>query len=459
MLTVAQRPLDWAGSGVQPWLAAAGLIVITTLLGPSIGSGIRYPFLACAFFIGIYAWRWSPGEHLKAVLVLFAFTPFARRMVDLSAGYDYAGVMIAGPLLALLAPIQNAHAALSSARIRDPRLAPYFVIGACVIYAVILSVLGGDYMPAASGALKWAAPILYGIFLFLARPDPNVLLDDMTKVLGWILPVMGVYGVYQYIDPPLWDRYWLAIASITSAGTPEPFQVRTFSTMHAPAAFATYTGAGLLLVAFLSRGAMIRVAMIPAAVALLLSLYRTAWLALIASVIFCLLYAPTRRKAGLAVAVAIAIIAAALAFLPFADVIGDRLTTLTDPSNDASGQERVGQFFALYGRSDSSFIGNGFSNVDVGVAGAEAVDGTIIACWTSMGIVAGLICLAATFAMLFTAISRASANGSLHSIVLSALLIGFLVQIPLATIISGEIGFLFFTIATLAMCCGERTTA
>ena len=233
------------------------------------------------------------------------------------------------------------------------------------------------------------------MLLYAVRPNPRELLDGLAGMLTWILPVIGVYGIYQYVDPPLWDRFWLAMASIKSAGTPEAFEVRTFSTMHAPAAFATFTAMGLLVVMFVRRVSLMSILVVPAAIALLLSLYRTAWLSLIVSVIFCLFIAKTRSKAATAVTAAIIIVMGAITLVPFSDVITSRLETISDITIDPSGQERVGQFFALFGRSDSSLWGNGFSAVDVGVAGAEAVDGMLIACWTSMGIVVGLIHLAA----------------------------------------------------------------
>lgn len=197
---------------------------------------------------------------------------------------------------------------------------------------------------------------------------------------------------------------------------------------------------------------------IPTIVAFLLSLYRTAWLSLIVSLAFCLLFRSTRARSSVVVVSAIVLVMCALALVPFADVISARLATLSDPSNDVSGQERVAQFVALYGRSDSSVWGNGFSLVDVGVAGAEAVDGMIIACWTSMGIVAGLICLAAVLALIMTAIARALADGTQASVLAAAVLFGFLIQLPLATIVSGELGFLFFTFATLALCPSSRVS-
>ena len=85
---------------------------------------------------------------------MFVFTPFVRRVVDLSAGYDYSGTMIAGPLLMLLAPLQDAKRTIFNRRILDTQLTAHFVLCASVIYAVVLSLLNGDWAQAVSGALN-----------------------------------------------------------------------------------------------------------------------------------------------------------------------------------------------------------------------------------------------------------------------------------------------------------------
>ena len=452
MLTIARLPALADRPALPGWAPAAALIAVTVTLGPYLGSATRYLFILASIAAGVYAWRQSPAAHLQAALVLFAFTPFARRVVDFPVGFDHAGVMIAGPLLALLAPLSSGPKLLFHERILDRQLTAHYLIGACVVYASLLSILNGDWTQAISGGLKWAGAAVYGMLLYVRRPDPNKMIDGAVGILLWILPIVGLYGLYQYVNPPTWDRYWMAMAPFVSAGPPEPYAVRTFSTMNAPAAFGTFTGIGLLLVAFRGRGIVAGLVTIPTAIAFLLSLYRTAWLSLIVSLAFCLLFRSTRARSTVVVASAMGIVICALALVPFADVISARLATLFDPSNDVSGQERVAQFFALYSRPDSSVWGNGFSLVDVGVAGAEAVDGMIIACWTSMGIVAGLICLSAVLALIATAIARACADGSQASVLSAAVLLGFLIQVPLATIVSGELGFLFFTFATLALC-------
>jgi hypothetical protein len=437
------------------WLPAAALIAVTAVAGPVLGGAARPLFLLGSLAAGWYAWSRSPGEHLQAALALFCFTPLLRRLVDLSAGFDPGGLMIAGPLLALLAPLPEFRDFALPEGQRVKGLGPIMVYGFCVLYAVLLTVGQGELAQAAGGALKWFAPIVYAMALYRRAPMAGEILNDAASAFLVILPVTGLYGIYQYVDPPAWDRYWLLNAAITSAGLPAPFEVRTFSTEHAPAAFATFTAVGLLLVYILRSGWLARLAMLPAVLALALSLYRTAWLALAAGILFCLFMPATRARAGGAVALLGGAIAAALLFTPFAETLTERFATFGSASTDSSGLERLGEFAYLWGLPGSTLFGAGFHAVDTATAGAMPLDGMIAICWASMGIVAGLVCLGSLFYIIGAAIALAFRSGSREAAVLGAIACGWLVQLPLAGIASGELGFLFWTTTTLAVCLPE----
>ncbi len=437
---------------IPGWLPAVLLLAITALAGPQMGSAARPAFLAGSLLAGWYAWSVSPGAHLQATLALFTFTPFVRRLVDVSAGFDPGGLMIAGPLLALLAPLPELRRLALPATEKGLWLGPYILFLACVVYSTELTIAQGNWQQAASGALKWAAPVLYALALYQRRPDPKELLHSLAAAFAVILPITGLYGIYQYIDPPLWDRYWLIYAQITSAGRPFPYEVRTFSTMHGPGVFATFTAAGLLLVYILRPYWRERLALLPAVLALVLSLYRTAWISLAAGILFCALFSKTRAKAGGALLVLVAAVVATLLFTPFGDAISGRFSTFGDASNDGSGQERLQEFVTLWSAPDGEIFGNGFNVVDTGSAGAAPIDGMIAACWYCMGIVAGLICVSTLIYMGAGAVALAWGSVDAESAVLGALAVGWLVQLPLAGIGSSEIGFLFWSSMTLALC-------
>ena len=430
------------------WAGAAVLLIATGLIGGMFGATIRPLFVLGCGVVGWLAWRQGPGAHLQAVLMLFAFSPFVRRIVDLSVGYDTSGVMLVGPLIALLVTAPRLLRLLDPARPRHQQIVPLLLVGACVVYAAALSMIQGDWTNAASGSIKWIAPIVYALAL-VEVSDRDEMIRAATSAFLVILPIIGLYGIYQYVNPPDWDRYWVSFAPILSIGQALPYSLRTFATMNSPASFATFTAIGLLLLCFARANWQSLLLASPATVALMLSQYRTAWISLAVGVVFCMLFARTRLRAtGLVVGITVVVALAAL-LTPFGEIIGERLATFSEGAQDGSAQERLDQFVALWNLPDSSLFGVGFTFSDVGTAGAMAVDGMIISCWLTMGIVVGSICLLALGWAISNAVAVALRERSREAILIGALAIGALVQLPLASLTSGENGFLFWTFVVL----------
>ena len=143
-----------------------------------------------------------------------------------------------------------------------------------------------------------------------------------------MLPILGLYGFYQYVDPPIWDRYWMTYTTIASIGQPEPFMVRVFSTMNAPAGYATFTAAALLLFGF--RRARLGPAAGGGAVdaGAAAVMYRTAWIALAVGLLLGLFHPRTRRAGGDAAGRGAGLLAAATSFTPAGEIFEQRLQIL-----------------------------------------------------------------------------------------------------------------------------------
>ncbi|MCC6890954.1 MAG: O-antigen ligase family protein [Hyphomicrobiales bacterium] len=441
--------LSQRSASVPGWLPAALVLLATALIGPSLGGLSRPLFVAACGAVGWYAWRCSAAAHLQAAIILFSFAPMVRRMVDAAIGFDPTGFMLVGPLAAILAPLPYLRPLLDGDRSLGRQTAPMLLVAGCIAYVTMLTLFQGEWLNAASGALKWLAPLLYAATI-ITSADRDELVQAAASAFVVILPITGLIGLFQYIDPPAWDRYWMQFAPILSVGQPVPYGVRTFSSMNAPASFATFTAAGLLLVCFLRNRWYLPLVAIPAALAFLLSLYRTAWLSLAVGVLFCLLFSGARIRA---LVILLGILFAALAaatMTPFGEVIADRLSTLGQVGSDDSAQERLEQYVLLWNTWDSSLFGVGFTTSDVGSPGAMAVDGMIIACWLLMGIMAGLVCLFALMWAIGNTITAPWRDLKAETIMIGALGCGALVQLPLANITAGETGFLFWTFAALA---------
>lgn len=443
------------GVWLPGWLAALLLLAAVLAMAPVSGPLARIAFVFGCILVGWFAWRQGAAAHLQAMLVLFSFAPFARRVVDLFAGFDAGGIMLVGPLLALLVAIPRLLPLLDGrANPLEGGLAPLTVAFGCVVYAAILSLFQGAWADASVGAFKWLAPLLYAAALVQTGERERLVQAAATAFL-FILPATGLYGAFQYVDPPAWDRYWMQFATAVTAGLPLPYEIRVYGTMNGPASFATFTAAGLLLVSFLRPLWLACLTCGPALLALMLSQYRTAWISLFVGLVFCAFFSPTRWRAGLILAAMAGGGMVAATMPPFSDVLEERLATLGEGSQDGSFQERLAQFGTLWSQPDSSLFGVGFTTSDAGVAGTMPVDGMLIACWVMMGIVFGLPCLAAFIWAAGRMIASAFHGRRAEAIVLGGLGCGALMQMPLASLASGELGFLFWTFAALA--CPSRT--
>jgi hypothetical protein len=440
--------LSWFGA--PGWLLAILLLIGTAGFGVISGGLARPLFLAGCLVVGWLSWKQSPQAHLQAAMVLFSFAPFVRRVVDLHAGYDPSSIMLVGPLLTLAVVAPPLLLDLEKGSLRsDRRLLAHAIVLGCVGYAALLCIFQGKWSDAIVGAIKWCIPLLYGAAL-IRWAEKTSLIQAATSAFVFILPVTGLYGALQYVDPPAWDQLWMNYASIMSAGLPFPYEVRTFSTMNGPASYATFTGAGILLVCFLRSPLVIALACSAPALSFMLSQYRTAWMALLVALLFCLFARSTKGRAALVFACMFGAGLLALSLPPFSDVILERFETLGSGSQDGSLQERLDQFVTLWTSPNSSVVGTGFTTVDVGVAGSMAIDGLIIECWLMMGLIVGGICLATITTTHIGIIWKALGQARREMTVAGALGLYALFQIPFASLASGELGFLFWTIAAFS---------
>jgi hypothetical protein len=124
---------------------------------------------------------------------------------------------------------------------------------------------------------------------------------------------ISLYGFYQYVSPPPWDVYWVEQTKYVSIGRPFPFELRTFSTLNAPAPFADFL-LGILVLNFPRlRGAKpLRIAAFSLGIgAFVLTLVRGDWVGLVLAVITFVALRPRKlRNLSILVAVTFAIVIA-----------------------------------------------------------------------------------------------------------------------------------------------------
>jgi hypothetical protein len=429
------------------FLPVSALLLGTFVLAWS-GLGLIRPiFVIGCVLVSIHAKRRGAAVHLQISLVLFCLTPFLRRIVDFSAGYEPMGLMLTGPFLAILVPAFD----LDNQAV-DLALKPFFVVGACVTYAASITLFsGGELSVAASGSLKWIAPLLYGVWLNQKSREPNAdIVGSAARMSLTLMPLLSVYGIFQYINPPDWDRYWMINLKMVSAGLPEPYEVHVFSTMNSPETFAAYAVFALLLIAPIYSGWLSALVSVPILFGVLLSLNRSAWIGIATGLIVFLSSPVTRYRATLLTLCGVGAILLAANLPPFDEVIVKRLATFSSGGNDGSVQARLAEIGSLL--DNGTLVGNGFeAGIPQHVGGPPLVDGQIVLCWTAMGLVVAMLCLTAVLLAAWGGISKTAWSADKREVAVGAILACMVVQTPLAAIASGEMGVLFWGFVGIAL--------
>jgi len=380
-------------SGSVSYVAAAvsGLVVaVLWIAGRDQLLRMAIPAMAMLTAVALYFTR--PMVYIQYALWVWFLSPLVRRIVDWRFGYaDPNFVLIAPLLVSAVAGITL----LTPSRRAGTRIPVVFVLcGSAIVYGFMVGMVLHPSAETVYGLCNWLCPMLFGLHLFLNWRQYEEQRAAISNTFLWGVLILGLYGIYQYFSPPVWDRYWLESIMLgggsESFGRPEPLQVRVWSTMNSPGPFANVMLAGLLVL-FAIRWSWKLPALVAGYLALLLSLVRTAWMSWFLG-LFVLLRKSTPR---VIVRVLVLIIVLGVCLVPLvndsrlADVLGDRVETLSDVGHDESFQERLDMYRAVTNDAMANPFGHGLKNQEV-VKGF-AVDSGILAMVFSLGWVGTLV--------------------------------------------------------------------
>jgi hypothetical protein len=434
----------------------AGLILLIWLLGSHGLAITRDLFLVASIGLGYVTWRMGAGRHLEAAVVLFAVTPFLRRVVDYATGYDERGLMLSGPLLFLLVPVVLDLPQLLLHRRNALRgvLAPYVLMLLCLAYGMAISGFAGSFLGPAVKALKAVAVLLYGVWCMARLERGDDLLSGAVRSFLTITPVIAIYSVAQYLDPSAADMYWMIQSKMEVIGRPEPRGVRVFGTMNSPASLGTFLLCGLLICSFMRRSWRTVVLCLPIVLALMLTMYRTSWIGLIVGVGYCLFFATTRISA-MRVATVVAVSATVvMVATPFRETLLQRVQTLQSaPTEDGSGSARIDQLVTTYGDVEDNLVGSGFSPPLHGIMASveQAADGILVSSVRTMGLIVGNVYIVLVVWAGAQGLIRISRYAPVPYIVAGAITASLIFQLPLSDLASGEVGFLYWVFIALAV--------
>ena len=451
----AQQATRPTGHKMQVYAAVLVIIGIPVLciLGNQAGS-LRIVFPALSVAVGGFLlWRSKP-LYVGLVCWLWFITPFLGRMADFQAGWTPASSVELAPYLA--AGIAGIPLLADLRCLSNRRTLPY----ACALIAIFYGlILGLTYLPLFNvlrALLNWLVPVIFGLFIYENRQLYPEFRQVLEKSFLYGLLILGAYGVYQFFVLPDWDRMWMRNVQMNSFGEIDPMKTRAFSTMNAPAIFAAVMACGLLLL--LNLKGMLRLLSAACGFSgLILTLSRASWLTLAAGCMYLMFRLDMRARLRLAIAgFSCAVILVGIAQLPGVNqIVWDRVHTFTQPGQDVSFSSRVeGHEQALQQLAQEPW-GEGIGSTDTlhNTEGDDAFigphDSTVLEFLYSLGWIGTFIYILG-LAMLGMQLFRARLNDP-FVVAAQAVLIGFLAQCLLNSVMLGVLGFFVWTFASMSL--------
>jgi hypothetical protein len=426
-------------------VAALSLMVVAVLWFAGNGPLLRLAIPAIAAFLGLVLYLNHPILYVQYALWVWFLTPLLRRVVDWRFGWSDPNIVLLSPLLV------SGVAGLAFLR-KDGKawreIPVVFVLcGAAILYGFVVGMLQRPSAETAYGLLNWLCPLLFGLHLYLNWPEYEQHRAAISNSFLWALLILGVYGIFQFLAPPAWDRYWLENVTLdingSTFGQPESLLVRVWSTANAPGPFANIMMVGLLLL-LVTRSPLKLPAAVAGYISFLLSMVRTAWLSWIVGLFWILKSAKPRVmvRVVLSILILLAFLLPAVSDPRLALVIKDRLTTFADLEHDASLGARLEMYRQLLGHVASDPFGHGLSNEQI--VHGYAVDSGILAAALSLGWL-GMILLSLGMVSIFVRGEQYLTYGDDFVRAAKAILIVFLVQLVGGNIFVSVTGAMFWT--------------
>jgi O-Antigen ligase len=341
LLQQQASPSPRSAAGLTAWAVILGF-VLTVAVALATGRGGVLEALYPALGLGVGALLLTVRPHLffGFVLWLWFLSPFVRRIAEYQSEWQLVSPILATPLL--ITALCGFTVVRHMRELPRATLFPFAIaLAACVIGFMVGIPLNG-VRAAAYGLGTWIGPILLGIYLQLHWRHFPAFRAALLSSCACGLLVIGIYGVWQYFDPPMWDRFWMIHSDMGSIGHPLPRQVRVFSVLNSPVALAITLLACILLMVT-SRHPLRWLASLLGSLALLLSKVRSVWLVGIVALLFLIKRLPGRQRIAL-LAVLVVLVGAvqvALTYGGMDEAVRSRAQTLTDISDDMSYQARL----------------------------------------------------------------------------------------------------------------------
>jgi hypothetical protein len=417
------------------WIAIGGFILLTMAGTFGAAKIMNFLYPASAFAVSLFLYHRYPLLFHSFVWWLFFLTPLVRRIVDYRSSFVNPSPILLAPVLAMVVILPSFIKYFPRSG-WDGTL-PFAISGTAVGYGFLMGCI--NHVPINQlilGSLSWLSPILYGFFIFINWRRYPKYQKNFERTLLWGILVMGIYGIYQYLVLPEWDRLWMVNTELFTAGTPAPRGMRVWSTMNSGEPFSAVMGAGLILI-LNGRGPLFVSSSVAGYIAFLLTLIRSGWLGWAAGIF--VLFTTSRPKFQFrlilsAVTLTSLVIPIALSN-NFLDSISARISTFSDLENDVSANSRQ----SMYSEVDSAlgnFLGGGIADL--------RLDSSIFSLLSELGWVGGIPYLFGLFGLLVTCLKTPKQLMNSSSNLMCAAAVTCLVRVPVNNALTTSSGMILW---------------
>lgn len=426
------------------WTAILGLILFTTLaILAGAGKILNLAFPAGAFLVGILLYFRYPLLYTSFTWWLFFLSAFVRRLADYRSGYTEPSPILLAPQLVGMLTFITLWRNLPKAQQQGSL--PFALSAISVIYGFLIALINRSAVKAILSLFNWLIPVTFGWHLFVHWRDYPSYRQNAQRTFAWGVLVMGLYGIYQYVVAPEWDRYWLISSDLlTSQGKPEPYGMRIWSTMNSLEPFAATMAAGLLLL-LTGKGALNTVASGAGYLAFLVSTARSAWLGWLSG--FVILSGSLKPKYQIRLIITVFVISVLVIPLatiePFASRINQRLQTFSNIQEDQSAEGRQETYGYLMDTALTNFTGDGL--------GGPSYDSAILSLLLNLGWLGVVFYMGGILLIVSKLFQGAESRtdpfiGAARAIVMSCL-----IRLPVNGVIGGASGLLLWGFLALGL--------
>ncbi|NJM95016.1 MAG: hypothetical protein HC792_00570 [Acaryochloridaceae cyanobacterium CSU_5_19] len=370
-----------------------------------IGAGRLLVFLypLTALIVGLYLFQYCPKLYIYYVFWLWFLSSLIRRIIDFQAGEFTAGGFYTTPelvtLISLTTFIRESPKELKSIGL------PFILCLGTIAYGTLIGLINNPLtdLSIVDTALGFICPIIFGFHLYSNWPEYPELCRSVYNIFIYGILAMSVYGLYQYVIAPEWDRFYLSFTGIQARGTPEPFGIRVWSTTSAAHQLSFPMIAGILFSLCPPITWISYITLVLGSLTLLAGVVRTAWLCLVLTIFLFIVLVRQQYQSKIVgiLGFTIALISTVvISVSEFSDRISQRFSTFQSLESDEALNLRTEAFYQLFEDIVFDPIGKGFGFFLESISDISSGDGTFLPMLLWFGLIGTVIYFCSIFLLL-----------------------------------------------------------